>query len=67
MRAADADELAILAEIDARADTVFRVAGYDLPEIPFDEAALRDAAAVFVIGRPPSRSRSWTWWTGART
>jgi len=50
VRPATAQELPLLAEIDERADTLFRVAGYDLPAIePSDDAA----AAVFVAGRPP--------------
>ncbi len=48
-RARRADFAQIL-EIDSRADTVYRVAGYDLPNISFDESDLRGAAAVFVAG-----------------
>ncbi len=49
--AADAD-LLLVAEIDERADTVFRMAGYDLPVIPFDEDDLTRAKAILVAGRP---------------
>ena len=52
IRAADADDLAGLAEIDRRAATLFRVSGIDLPEIPFPADALHDARAVFVADRP---------------
>ncbi|WP_375482257.1 GNAT family N-acetyltransferase [uncultured Jatrophihabitans sp.] len=38
--------------IDERADTVFRVAGFDLPYVPFDDGGLRTAALVLVVGRP---------------
>jgi GNAT superfamily N-acetyltransferase len=47
------DELAGLAEIDARAATLFRVAGVDLPEMPFPADALHEAVAIFVADRPP--------------
>lgn len=53
VRAAEPPDLAELAEIDERADTVFRIAGYDLPDIPFDDAGTRAAQAIFVAGRPP--------------
>lgn len=53
VRAADRSEYARLAEIDERAETLFRLAGYDLPDLPFDNAALQHAKAVFVAGRPP--------------
>jgi GNAT superfamily N-acetyltransferase len=53
LRVADADDLPLLADIDERADAIFRVAGYDLPAVAFDEDGLDDAAAVFVIDRPP--------------
>jgi GNAT superfamily N-acetyltransferase len=52
IRAADPDDYAEIVEIDIRADAVFRVAGYDLPDIRFDEDDLADAAAIFVAGRP---------------
>lgn len=53
VRAAEPSEYPAIAEIDERADTVFRLAGYHLPDLPFDDAALREAKAVFVAGRPP--------------
>jgi GNAT superfamily N-acetyltransferase len=53
VRLATAEDLPLLAEIDSRADTLFRVAGIDLPLIPFPEDALADAKAVFVAGHPP--------------
>jgi GNAT superfamily N-acetyltransferase len=51
-RALPAD-LAHLPEIDRRADSLFRVAGMNLPDIPFPLDALHDSRAVFVAGRPP--------------
>lgn len=53
VRPAEPDELHLLAEIDERAETVFRVAGYELPEISFPAGELARAKAVFVHGRPP--------------
>lgn len=53
IRPAEPDELSLLAEIDERADTVFRVAGYELLEIPFPAEELVRARAVLVHGRPP--------------
>ncbi|MEO6886511.1 MAG: GNAT family N-acetyltransferase [Jatrophihabitantaceae bacterium] len=53
IRSADADELLLLAEIDERADSLFRVSGIDLPQIPFPVDELHDAKAVLVVGRPP--------------
>jgi GNAT superfamily N-acetyltransferase len=47
--ATDAD-LALLAEIDERAETVFHVAGYNLPAVSLPE---RPVVAVLVIGSPP--------------
>jgi GNAT superfamily N-acetyltransferase len=52
IRPAEPDDLLLLPEIDDRADVVFRVAGYELPELPFDEG-LTAAKAIFVLGRPP--------------
>ena len=52
VRPADDGDLALVPEIDDRADTVFRMAGYDLPDIAFDEGDLAQAKAVFVAGRP---------------
>lgn len=51
IRAARGADLDALADIDRRAETVFRTAGYDLPEIPFTGPDA--ASAVFVAGRPP--------------
>ena len=52
LRVADADDLPLLPEIDDRADSVFRVSGYDLPE--FDPAPDHPVTKrVFVVGRPP--------------
>jgi GNAT superfamily N-acetyltransferase len=53
VRAAARSDLRELEDIGTRADTVFRLAGYALPEIPFDHQALARAKAVFVAGRPP--------------
>jgi GNAT superfamily N-acetyltransferase len=53
VRTADADELALLPSIDERAETLFRVAGIELPVLPFAADGLADAEAVFVHGRPP--------------
>jgi len=52
-RTADADDLPLLAEIDHRAESLFRVAGMELPDIPFSLDALHSAGAIFVVGRPP--------------
>jgi GNAT superfamily N-acetyltransferase len=52
VRLADPEDLALLNEIEERAGSLFRVAGYDLPE--FEPAADRPAIKrVLVIGRPP--------------
>lgn len=42
-----------LPEIDRRADSLFRVAGMDLPELPFPLDGLHESRAVFVAGDPP--------------
>jgi GNAT superfamily N-acetyltransferase len=52
VRAAARSEYAELAEIDERAETLFRLAGYDLPDVPYAAGALAKARAVFVAGRP---------------
>lgn len=52
IRPATEDDLPHLASIDERAEVVFRVAGYDLPEIEFPDD-LDDAKAIFVAGTPP--------------
>lgn len=53
VRPAEPADLPLLAEIDARADSLFRVAGLDLPAIPFPSDELPGALAIFVAGRPP--------------
>ncbi|HEX3334975.1 MAG TPA: GNAT family N-acetyltransferase [Jatrophihabitans sp.] len=53
VRVAGQHDLPRLAEIDRRAETVFRMAGYELPELPFPDEELAGAAAIFVVGRPP--------------
>lgn len=53
-RPAEAADLAQLADIDARAEIIFRLAGYDLPEIEFAEDELGDANAIFVLDDPPT-------------
>jgi GNAT superfamily N-acetyltransferase len=53
VRRADASDLALLPEIDQRAESLFHVAGMQLPEIPFPVDALHESKAVFVAGRPP--------------
>jgi ribosomal protein S18 acetylase RimI-like enzyme len=53
VRLAEPDELPLLAEIDERAESLFRVSGINLPQIPFPGDELHDAKAVFVVGRPP--------------
>jgi GNAT superfamily N-acetyltransferase len=46
-------DLEHLPEIDLRAESLFRVAGMDLPDLPFPLDALHDSRAVFVAGDPP--------------
>jgi GNAT superfamily N-acetyltransferase len=53
VRPAQPDELIELPELERRAETVFRVSGVALPEIPFPPDALHDAKAIFVADRPP--------------
>jgi ribosomal protein S18 acetylase RimI-like enzyme len=53
VRPATADDLPLLAEIDSRAETLFTVAGLQLPHIVFPVDKLPNAKAVFVQGRPP--------------
>jgi ribosomal protein S18 acetylase RimI-like enzyme len=53
VRPARADELPLLAEIASRAETLFTVAGLQLPRIVFPVDKLPDSKAVFVQGRPP--------------
>lgn len=51
VRPATAQDLAILPDIDARAETLFRVGGYQLPR--FEAAVPETPAALLVWGRPP--------------
>lgn len=53
VRAAARSELPLLAEIGTRADTIYRAAGYPLPELVLRDEDLARAVAVFVAGRPP--------------
>lgn len=53
IRAAGDADLDAIEEIDERAEAIFRVAGYDLPQIPLQREELAAAKAVFVIGDPP--------------
>ena len=53
VRTAARSEYPLLAEIDKRAEVLFRTADYDLPDLALDPAELESAAAVFVAGRPP--------------
>jgi ribosomal protein S18 acetylase RimI-like enzyme len=52
IRPADPEDLALLPEIDERAESLFRVAGFDLPRIPYAADDLHEARMVFVAGRP---------------
>ncbi len=52
VRLAEPADLALLPEIDERAETLFRVAGLELPDLPFPAEELAGAEAVFVVGRP---------------
>lgn len=53
VRPAEQADLPRLADIDTRAGAVFRMAGYELPDIPFPDDVLATAKAIFVVGRPP--------------
>lgn len=53
IRRATPADLEQLPEIDERAESLFRVAGLDLPSIPFPVDELHESEAVFVAGRPP--------------
>lgn len=46
-------ELPLLADIEERADAVFRVAGLHLPEMPITDYAAARCVAIFVAGTPP--------------
>jgi ribosomal protein S18 acetylase RimI-like enzyme len=52
VRPAEEADLAELPEIDRRAEALFRVAGIDLPEIPYPVDELHESKAVLVVGRP---------------
>lgn len=53
IRAASGTDLPLLADIDSRAEMLFGLGGYDLPEMEFDTAGLERAAAIFVVEDPP--------------
>jgi GNAT superfamily N-acetyltransferase len=53
IRLAQPADLEQLPEIDERAESLFRVAGMDLPFVPFPVDELHESHAVFVAGRPP--------------
>ena len=53
VRVAQEADLAELADIDERAEVIFRVAGHELPRLPFNDDELRDAALVLVVEDPP--------------
>lgn len=53
VRPSEPADLAGLPELDRRAETLFRVAGLELPDLPLPVDALHTAKAVFVAGRPP--------------
>jgi GNAT superfamily N-acetyltransferase len=53
VRPATPADLELLPVIDQRAESLFRVAGMHLPDIPFPLDALHESRAVFVAGRPP--------------
>jgi GNAT superfamily N-acetyltransferase len=53
IRRALPSDLELLPDIDSRAETLFRVAGLNLPHVPFPVDELHESEAVFVAGRPP--------------
>ncbi len=53
VRRALPSDLEHLPAIDLRAESLFRVAGMDLPDLPFPLDALHESRAVFVAGNPP--------------
>jgi GNAT superfamily N-acetyltransferase len=53
VRLAEPEDLSQLPDIDSRAESLFRVSGLELPELPFPVDALHDAKVVYVAGRPP--------------
>jgi GNAT superfamily N-acetyltransferase len=46
-------EYPLLVEVDERAEALFRMAGFELPPVPYSIDDLARAKAVFVAGRPP--------------
>ena len=52
VRPADEDDLQLLDDIADRADALFRVAGYELPELTITQEDLDEAKAIFVMGQP---------------
>lgn len=53
IRLATGSDLPQLAEIEERADTVFRVAGIQLPELPTPDYPASPGQTIFVAGSPP--------------
>jgi GNAT superfamily N-acetyltransferase len=53
VRPAEPVDLPYLAEIDERAEILFRVYGVELPQIPLAADSMHDAKVVYVAGRPP--------------
>lgn len=53
VRLAEPSDLPHLPDVDSRAESLFRVSGLQLPELPFPVDALHDAKVVYVAGRPP--------------
>lgn len=53
IRLADGADLQQLGEIEERADTVFRVAGVQLPELPIADYTAHAGWTIFVAGDPP--------------
>jgi GNAT superfamily N-acetyltransferase len=53
VRAAEPEDMEQLPDIDNRAESLFRVSGLNLPELPFPIDALHDSKIVYVAGRPP--------------
>jgi GNAT superfamily N-acetyltransferase len=52
VRPAEEPDLALLDDISDRADALFRVAGYVLPDIELRSKDVNDAKAILVVGRP---------------
>jgi GNAT superfamily N-acetyltransferase len=53
VRVADPEDMELLPDIDNRAESLFRVSGLNLPELPFPIDALHESKIVYVAGRPP--------------